>query len=173
MPNYPKERAQKLFNLVDPVDSPEWDEYIKVRDQGEWISTEFMCKEADEPDTYYRNLHSLAWKSISRALPDDKDLARRVADSIDVLSCWTRDEGDPVVWQPPHRSSKTISLTSRALRSTTQTSIRAYTPCTPLHGLICTLSTTPVLARISSNAPTLWVTVRSTALAPVNASHTR
>ena len=113
-----------------------------------------MCKEADEPDTYYRNLHSLAWKSISRALPDDKDLARRVADSIDVLSCWTRDEGDPVVWQPPHRSSKTISLTSQALRSTTQTSIRAYTPCTPRHGLICTLSTTHVLARISSNAPT-------------------
>ena len=84
MPNDPKERAQKLFNLVDPVDSPEWDEYIKVRDQGEWISTEFMCKEADEPDTYYRDLHSLAWKSISRALPDDKDLARRFADSIDV-----------------------------------------------------------------------------------------
>lgn len=97
LPSDPKERAQKLFNLVDPVDSLEWEDYIKVRDRGEWISTEYMCKEADEPDTYYQNLHPLAWKCISRALPDDHELARRIADSIDVLSCWTRDEGDPVV----------------------------------------------------------------------------
>ncbi|KZV65343.1 hypothetical protein PENSPDRAFT_737788 [Peniophora sp. CONT] len=97
MPSDPKERAQKLFNLVNPVDSPEWDEYIKTRDREDWISTEYMCKEKDMPDAYYQNLHPLAWRCISRALPDDQDLARRIADSVDVLSCWTRDEGDPVV----------------------------------------------------------------------------
>ncbi|VDB91290.1 unnamed protein product [Peniophora sp. CBMAI 1063] len=97
LPDEPKERARKLFNLVDPINSPEWEECIKVRDPGEWRSTEYMCEESEATDTYYRNLHPLAWKCISRALPDDHALACRIADSIDVLTCWTSDEGDPVV----------------------------------------------------------------------------
>ena len=97
MPADPKEKATALFHLIDPIDSPEWSDYLKARDEADWIAADNMCPDVDEEDRYAQQIPDCVWDSISQAIPDDEDLAGRIADCVVVTSCDTRDAGDPTV----------------------------------------------------------------------------
>ncbi|KZV65345.1 hypothetical protein PENSPDRAFT_134409 [Peniophora sp. CONT] len=97
LPADPKERATALFHLVDPVDSPEWSDYLKARDTADWEFADRMCPHDDEEDRYAQQVPDCVWDSVSKTIPDDEDLTGRIADAVVVRSCDTRDAGDPTV----------------------------------------------------------------------------
>lgn len=86
-----------LFHLIDPVDSAEWSDYLKAREEAEWEFADLMCPNDDEGDRYAQQVPECVWDSLSKAIPDDEDLAGRIADAVVVRSCDTRDAGDPTV----------------------------------------------------------------------------
>ena len=92
LPNNPRERADTLFSLIDPIQSPHWNDYILRRKQAEALTQDMMDRLVGEQmDAYLSNLRDAVIVAFSGETGLKEGEWEKIADGISVLSRDVRD----------------------------------------------------------------------------------
>ncbi|KIK62561.1 hypothetical protein GYMLUDRAFT_42030 [Collybiopsis luxurians FD-317 M1] len=89
LPENHRERAKVLFNLLNPVDSPHWEDYIKYRLTAEKRTENMMeAMAGDYMDSYIANIRKAVEDALSDAADEsDEEQWMKIADGFSVITC--------------------------------------------------------------------------------------
>ncbi|THH10769.1 hypothetical protein EW146_g8266 [Bondarzewia mesenterica] len=95
LPSEPRERANVLFSLIDPIGSPHWNDYITHREAAEKLTQGMMEDMEGEDMALYT---SKLKEAVEVALVDEADLKEgeweKIADGVSLVTVDVQDDGD-------------------------------------------------------------------------------